>query len=124
MGRLDYDELFQTPTAVRLKKFMLFHDRYIYIDIKDGISEKVFKERGIRGRNIDMIEGSESDFVVIVRDIPKWQRKKVFSAMNKVKSKMFKYGYKDVHICGVAMMQYLKKANVRYSSKLDKKKAH
>lgn len=111
------EELFQVPTAVKLKKFKLLYDRYMYIDTVHDYAREVFAKRGIRAKRIDMVTGSESEFVVVVCDIPKWKRKGMFRVMCEIKSKMFRNGYKDAYMCGITMMRYLEKKGINYRTR-------
>ncbi len=116
------DELFKIPNVVRLKKFKLLYDRYMYIDTVRDYGSDVFIKRGIKAKPIDKITSNRIKYIVVICDIPKWQRSKIFSAMSEIKSKMLRGGFRDTYLCSLTMMQYLDKRKIKYTTRFKKKK--
>ena len=119
---VDLQELFSIPTVIRLKKIKLFYHRYLYIDNVENFGEKVFKERGIKAKIISKAASDEFGYAVVICDIPKWQREKVFSAMTKIKALMWRKGYKSAYVCIQATIKYLDKNKIRYARRIGRRK--
>lgn len=110
------EELFKIPNVAKLKKIKLFYDRYMYIDSDRNFSDTVFAKRGIKAKQIDKVTSDRIKYTVVICDVPKWHRKKIFSAMGEIKSKMWKAGFREIYICSLAMLQYLDKNKIKYTT--------
>ena len=110
------EELFNIPNVARLKKIKIFYDRYIYIDTDRNFGETVFEKRRIKAKQIDKVTSNRIKYTVVICDIPKWHRNKIFSTMCEIKYKMWKAGFRDTYVCSLAMLQYLDKKKIKYTT--------
>ena len=107
---------FNIKTAVRLKRFSLIFNRYIFIDTKSRRHEKVFKKRKIRYRIVKELFSQTTPYGVIVCDIPKWHQKKIFAAINNIKADIYKEGHGRICLCGIGLLDYLNREKIEFRS--------
>ena len=111
-------DTFHLSTAVRLKKFRLFCDRYIFVDTNQYFYKTVFRKRKIRCKVLQTRESQEFAYALVLCAIPKWHRRKVYSAVNEIKSKIYKSGHSRGYVCCKSVMDVLDRQAVRYTARL------
>lgn len=107
---------FNRPTAVRLRRFSLISDRYMFIDTKAKHHENVFRKRKLRYKVIYESYCDDFAYGVVICSIPKWYRSKMFAAINNIKRDMYKEGHGRGYLCGICMIRHLKNRGMRFDT--------
>lgn len=108
------NDYFNIATVVKLKKFAIIYNRYMFVDTKVEHYKKVFQDRQISYKTIDAVYCAEFVYGIIVCDVPKWHRRKMFSAINRIKRNIYKEGHKSAYLCAVSMKRYLDRNKIKY----------
>ncbi len=88
--------------CVQLNTLWPFHYRFIYVDIKDHVSWRVFKACGIRVRSMKEMEKEGSPFRLMVCSIKKKDREKLADALEQLRNSIMLMGYRDYDkMCGL-----------------------
>ena len=110
------EDNFSLPTAVRIKKFSLLYNRYMFIDTKAKYYRKVFQHRKIRYKKKKEAYCVDYVYGVVICDIPKWYRRKMFSAFNKIKTSIYKEGHGRSYLCGICLIRHLKNSGIPFET--------
>lgn len=113
-----HNDNFNIKTAVKLKRFSLIYNRYLFVDTKARHYKKIMGKKKIPYRIISEKFSQDTVYGIIMCDIPKWHRKKIHSVMNKVKKSIYGEGHGRAYLCGNTMRRYLDKKGIRYNTYL------
>ncbi|MBR4862656.1 MAG: hypothetical protein IKU09_10705 [Firmicutes bacterium] len=106
-------EAFYMPTVRRVAKKGILFDYYMYVDCEEDYGLEAFRKRRIWSiRLYELAEGG-SGYKLVFCKILKFQRSRIFSAMNEVKRQMYQKSYKDGYIVMQTARRYFAARGVK-----------